>query len=75
MQEFLQPEPQIGEITDKVAEELKNENEGVVMESLVSKVKSKQTAAIGGIFNFFLKIPRNWNSFVWYKALFRHLKN
>ena len=53
MQEFLQPEPQIGEITDKVAEELKNENEGVVMESLVSKVKSKQTAAIGGIFYFF----------------------
>lgn len=34
LQEFLQPEPQIGEITDKVAEELKNENEGVVMESL-----------------------------------------
>ena len=36
LQEFVQPEPEIGEITDKVAEELKNENEGVVMESLVS---------------------------------------
>jgi len=34
LQEFVQPEPEIGEITDKVAEELKNENEGVVMESL-----------------------------------------
>ena len=38
LQEFVQPEPEIGEITDKVAEELKNENEGVVMESLVSVV-------------------------------------
>ena len=36
LQEFVQPEPEIGEITDKVAEELKTENEGVVMESLVS---------------------------------------
>jgi coiled-coil domain-containing protein 12 len=34
LQEFVQPEPEIGEITDSVAEELKNENEGVVMESL-----------------------------------------
>ena len=38
LQEFVQPEPEIGEITDKVAEELKTENEGVVMESLVSVV-------------------------------------
>ena len=37
LQDLVQPEPEIGEITDKVADELKNENEGVVMDNLVSK--------------------------------------
>ena len=46
LQEFVQPEPEIGEITDKVAEELKNENEGVVMESLVSVVLLTYTRLI-----------------------------
>ena len=46
LQEFVQPEPEIGEITDKVAEELKNENEGVVMESLVSVVLLTYTQLI-----------------------------
>ena len=35
LQEFVQPDADVKEITDKVSEELEHQNEGVVMETLV----------------------------------------